>query len=94
MIALGIRRDRSPGYLLKLFYEPLILRIMDMAVEHICPGIPVFIQAVLPVITYDWVMAQYHLSPIVVHLFIGLYPRKTSHIHSGFGHKTVMVALD
>src|SRR5699024_6359090 len=57
-----------PCLLLKHIYQTFIHTVVDMSVEHVCPGIPTFIPSVLAVITEDGIMAQDHFSPVVLHL--------------------------
>ena len=54
-----------PGNVLKLLQKPLVLCIMNMTVEHIGSRTSVLLQAVLPLVAQDRIMAQNHLPPVV-----------------------------
>ena len=67
---------------------------MDMSVEHISPGIPLFVQLILSVVKHNGIMAEDHLSVIIMKLLIRFDPLKTAPVHVSFQDHMIMISLD
>ena len=84
--------------LFSLFYkmidQPFVSCIVDMAVQHICFGISLFVPAVLAIITADRIMAQHHFPSVVVKFRIGTDPLKPGWVKSAIGQIIVVVSHD
>ena len=93
-LLIRIVQDGAAGDFLELLYQPLIVGIMHMAVEHIGSWVSLFIQPILPVITQDRIMAQDKLAPVVTQFLIGLNPFKTAGIVFFILQKRIVVSLN
>ena len=87
-------RGSFPCDRLKPLQEPLILRVMHMAIKHVYFGIPIFIHTVLAIVAHDGIMAEDHLSLIVLQFLIGLDPHKPTCVIVFVLQKPVVVSLD
>ena len=92
-VSFHIRGNRFPDPPLELFQQTLVTGILDMPVQHIGFGISLFIQAVLPVIKKNRIMAQNHLPLMVRKLFIGPDPLKAARVQLLVPEEPVMISL-
>ena len=65
-----------------------------MAIKHIYFRIPISVQTILPVITYDRIVAEDDLPLIILQLLIRLDPDKTAGIVVLILQESVMVPLN
>ena len=65
-----------------------------MAIEHIYFRIPISVQTILPVITYDRIVAENDLPFVILQFLIRFDPHKTAGIIILILQEPVMVPLD
>ena len=68
------------------------MRIVHMAIEHIYLRIVMLIQAILTVIAHHRIVAQNHLSFVIVPLLIRLNPLKTGRIKIPVIQKPIVIS--
>ena len=78
----------------RLFHKPLVPGVVDVAVQHVGFGIPVFVEQILPVVAQDRIVAEHNLSAVVMKLRIGADPLKAGGVVALRASELVVISLD
>ena len=93
-LSVEILDHQLPRHLHESIDQTLVMRVVNMPVEHPCFRIPLPVQVILAVIAHDRIMAQNHFPALVMQLRIGLDPYKTACVKLTVCQKAVMIPLD